>query len=108
MEKALKRIVAYAVEVARPEKIILFGSVAHKTNNLHSDVDLIVVTSNKYLRRETELRISSFAREHSVKADILIRTPAEIVEARQNPTSFLNSVIEQGEVVYESAESLKK
>ena len=101
VRKALEKIINYAVEIARPERIILFGSVVAGTADLYSDVDLIVVTESSYQSREMELRISSFAKEHSLRADVLIKTPAQIEQAAINPSSFLGSAVNQGVIVYE-------
>jgi predicted nucleotidyltransferase len=101
LRQALEKIVNYTVTVANPEKIILFGSLVNGKENLHSDVDLIVVTDSSYQSKELELRISSFAREYAVRADVLIRTPSQIAQAALNPLSFLDSAIKQGQIVYE-------
>ena len=103
MRSALKKIINYAVEVARPERIVLFGSLARGTTNLYSDIDLLIVTSDRFSRRDLALRISEFARECSVSADVLVHTPAQIAEAAMEPSSFLHQVVVHGEIVYEKS-----
>ena len=103
MKRALERIISYAVELARPEKIILFGSLTDGTDNLYSDVDLLVVTESSYLSKELELRISSFAKEHALEADVLVRTPSQLAQAALNPLSFLATAVNHGQIVYEKA-----
>ena len=104
MEKALARIVNYAIRVSDPDRIILFGSFARGTNNLYSDVDLLIVSPVTYRRAELEMQISSYARETALEADILIRTPTEIQAAALNRSSFLASITLAGTVVYERPE----
>lgn len=41
----LDRVIRRVVQVAQPEKIILFGSAAHGWMGPHSDLDLLVVQS---------------------------------------------------------------
>ena len=50
-QETLDDIVRRIVEVAEPERIILFGSVARGDANRHSDVDLLVVKDGSDLRR---------------------------------------------------------
>ncbi len=44
----LDEIVRRIVEVAAPERIILFGSAARGTMGPHSDIDLLVVKAGEY------------------------------------------------------------
>jgi predicted nucleotidyltransferase len=101
MMNALEKIIGYAVHTVQPERIILFGSLAHGRNNVHSDVDLLIVVEHPYRKNELEMQIRSLAKEYSLKADVLIRTPREIEQASLNPLSFLSSVIKDGKIVYE-------
>jgi predicted nucleotidyltransferase len=100
MEKALTRIIDYAVRVVDPDRIILFGSWASGMNNVYSDVDLLIIDPATYRRSELEMQISSYAREAALAADVLIRTPREIEVAARNPSSFLASITRAGKVVY--------
>jgi predicted nucleotidyltransferase len=42
-QSTLDEIIRRIVDVARPEKIILFGSAARGEMNRHSDVDLLII-----------------------------------------------------------------
>ena len=42
-QQTLDDIIRRIVEVAQPEKIILFGSAARGDMNRHSDVDLLII-----------------------------------------------------------------
>ena len=46
-QEVLEKIIQRIVEVAQPEKIILFGSAARGAMGPHSDVDLLVVKSEE-------------------------------------------------------------
>ena len=43
--KVLDEVVRRIVEVAQPEKVVLFGSAARDETNTHSDLDVLVITS---------------------------------------------------------------
>ena len=49
-QQTLDDIIRRIVEVAQPEKIILFGSAARGEMNRHSDVDLLVVKEGAHRR----------------------------------------------------------
>lgn len=53
----LDEIVRRIVEVAQPERIILFGSAARGTMGPHSDVDLLVVKAGEFRRLEVTREI---------------------------------------------------
>ena len=103
MQKALAAIMDYAVYLAKPEKVILFGSYATGKNNLYSDVDLLIITRHVYLRQELENDIAVFAKEFSLKANVLVHTPEEIDNAKKEPLSFLNIIRQGGKTVFEAS-----
>ena len=47
-QEVLAKIVQRIVEVAQPERIILFGSAAREDMGPHSDIDLLVVKSGEF------------------------------------------------------------
>ena len=51
IEATIKRVVS----VAQPRKVILFGSVVAGTPNLHSDLDILVVTKDEVESRRQEV-----------------------------------------------------
>ena len=101
MTKALEKIIGYAIHLAQPDRIILFGSLAEDRCDVYSDVDLLIVSEQNYRKKEVERQISSFAKEYSLKADVLIHTRSEIEMASLHPYSFLGSIIKGGRIVYE-------
>ena len=46
MKRTLAKIIDYAVRVAVPERIILFGSMVNGNANVFSDVDLLIISEN--------------------------------------------------------------
>ena len=101
MQKALAAIIDYAVYIAKPEKVLLFGSYARGDNNVYSDIDLLVITRHNYMKKEMENQIILYAREFSLRADVFIHTPDDIKNAMKKPLSFLSFIIRNGKSVYE-------
>jgi hypothetical protein len=74
----LDEIVRRVVEVARPERIILFGSAARGDSGPDSDIDLLVVKSDiedrGRLTEDIHLRFFGLP----VSVDVLVVTPEEV------------------------------
>lgn len=102
MKKAIERIVAHAVRVSEPEEVILFGSMANGTNNVYSDLDLLLVlpADADFSRRQIIEQVTQYARELAVKADVLVYSKREVEKASEQPNSFLSSILKTGRITY--------
>ena len=102
MKRTLKKIIDYAVEIAEPEMIILFGSMANGMINSFSDVDLLIISENNLMKMDITVGIASYSSELSLKTDVLIYSRSEIERETQKPNSFIKAIIKSGEVVYKN------
>ena len=100
MEALIKKIVAYIVHTADPEEIILFGSVVSGRHEVHSDIDLLVVTESTYHRRQTKEEIRGFVARFGYHADVLLLTPTELSTAMSDPSSFLHNALKMSRKIY--------
>lgn len=77
-EEALQEIVRRVVEVAQPERIILFGSAARGEMGPHSDVDLLVIKSGEF--DPSRLTGDVYVNLHGVgqAVDVILVTPAQV------------------------------
>ncbi len=100
LNQELDRYLALLIEHDKPEKIIVFGSLA--TGDIHSwsDIDLVVVkqTSLPFLERLHEIRHLLHPR---VGTDILVYTPEEFEQLSQRRLFFQEEILDKGVVVYE-------
>ena len=96
LEEILRRV----VEVAHPDRIILFGSAARGELGPDSDIDLLVVKSDVAHRRKLAQDIH--ARLYGVLApvDVLVLTPEDLVALRGKVGSIIGPALEEGKVVY--------
>lgn len=100
MERTIEKIKDYIIDVAEPEAILLFGSVARGNHNVYSDVDLVVVSERSFSKKEITARLKSFIRELGLASDIHIHTLREIEKASEDPYSFLNLVVKNAKIIY--------
>ena len=98
LDEIIRRIVA----VARPEKIILFGSVARGQMGRHSDVDLLIV-KNGPDRRRTATTIYRHLHGVDAAVDVIVVTPDDVERYRDSHALIINPALREGRVVYESS-----
>jgi predicted nucleotidyltransferase len=101
MDQALlDEIVRRVVEVAHPDRIILFGSAARGEMGPDSDIDLLVVKSGVASRGrlEEEIHLSFFGLGASV--DVVVATLEDIDIFRDRPGTVIQPALEEGIEVY--------
>jgi len=104
-EEEIMRFVSLLVEVANPDKIILFGSYAYGEPNDRSDVDLLVIKNGKdfTIDEEAELATSVFLKkvENDIKMryDLFFNTERQARNISENGGAFAEA-FEKGKVIY--------
>jgi predicted nucleotidyltransferase len=86
-----------------PEKIILFGSYSIGTQNINSDLDLLIVqeTDLPVQKRGFDIRMALLGIK--IPVDLFIYTKSEFEQEKNRKLSFLHSALENGKVMYERA-----
>jgi uncharacterized protein len=102
-EEALAEIVRRLVAALQPEKIILFGSYAYGTPSRDSDVDLLVVLDTPARPVDRYLAVSRLLRPRPFPLDLLVKTPAEIMQGLAKGNAFIREIVTQGRVLYEQS-----
>lgn len=99
-----EQIQAYCAAVAqefRPQKIILFGSYASGRPTVDSDVDLMVILPFRGNDVAKAIQIRSRF-DTPFPLDLLVRKPRFITERLRERDMFIELVMNQGRVIYES------
>ncbi|MFA5416474.1 MAG: nucleotidyltransferase domain-containing protein [Methanoregula sp.] len=94
-------IVSRIVEVAQPEKVILFGSAARGTASRHSDLDFLVIKAGRYNSRTVAGAIYQRMRGTAQGIDLVIVTPTQVRKYKNSPFSVVCPALRDGKVVYE-------
>ena len=98
--EGMREIVRRIVEVAQPERIILFGSAARGEMMPDSDLDLLVVKSGvhrRHLAQQIYLNLIGVGRA----VDIVVVTPEDIEHYRDAPGLVIAPALRDGKVIYE-------
>jgi predicted nucleotidyltransferase len=96
----LDEIVRRVVEVAHPDRIILFGSAARGEMGPDSDIDLLVVKSGAFnrlhLAQGIHLRFFGLA----VPVDVIVVTPEDIEVYRHKVGAIIGPALAEGKEIY--------
>ena len=97
----LDNIISRIVEVADPERIILFGSAARGDMNRHSDVDLLIVKEGV---DPLDLMGQIYQNLHGVGAavDAFVVAPQAVERYKNSHALIIKPALQEGKVVYES------
>jgi predicted nucleotidyltransferase len=86
-----------------PDKIILFGSYAAGNPNEDSDLDLMIIKESDLPRPERTVQVRKMLFGSMIPIDLIVYTPKEIAESRENRFSFVHEVLSNGRTLYERA-----
>jgi len=103
-KEILQKIVQRIVEVAQPDRIILFGSAARGEIGPHNDVDLLVVKSGEfdYHRLIGDIYMDLHGVGQAV--DIILVTPEQIERYRDSFCLVIAPALKEGMEVYRRQE----
>ncbi len=96
LDEVLRRI----VEVAQPDRVILFGSAARGEAGPDSDLDFLVVKKGVAHRRRLAQRIYLSLFGIPVPVDIIVVTPEDVQAYSEKVGTIIGPALEDGTVVY--------
>ena len=100
---AIQEAVDRIATLFHPDKIILFGSLAHGQGSPDSDADLLVIMPVSGSKRQQAVRIDLALEGIGIPIDLIVVTPEEVEEYRESVGTIISEAVREGEVVYERA-----
>jgi len=101
----LSQITRIIVDVAKPERIILFGSYARGDATATSDLDLLVVESEPFgsqrSRRAELLRLWLALAPFRIAKDILLYSTEEVEQWQDSVNHVVAQALREGSLLYE-------
>jgi predicted nucleotidyltransferase len=99
-QETLNEIIRRIVEVAKPDRIILFGSAVRGAMGPHSDLDLLVIKSGEY--DHGRLVGDIYMNLHGVgqAVDIILVTPEQVDRYRNTHCLIIAPALRDGEEIY--------
>lgn len=96
LEAALERIVA----VAKPDRVILFGSAARGTAGSHSDLDFLVIKRGVASRRRLAQAIYRALVGVRASVDVVVVTPEDVESLKDGVGTIVGPAMREGREVY--------
>ena len=96
LEAALERIVA----VAKPERVILFGSAARGTAGPESDLDFLVIKGGIPSRRQLAQSIYRALVGVPASIDVVVMTPEDVECLKDGVATIVGPALREGREVY--------
>ncbi len=98
--QTLKKVLSRIVEVAHPEKIILFGSAARGRMKSSSDLDLLVIKKGHYHRGRLTESIYMNLIGVGQAVDVVVATPEDVERFKNVHSMVISPALKEGKVVY--------
>ena len=102
-EEKIKSVVERIVQVARPNKVILFGSYARGNANENSDLDLMVIEPQVADPGREMVRLRMAIGSIGTGVDVLVYSEAEFERRSQVTGTVLHEAKTEGRVLYDAA-----
>ena len=103
LDKILQETLQRILEVAKPKKVILFGSAARGSMGANSDIDLLVVVPSGVHRRRTAQNIYQNMIGVGFAADIVVVTEDDVERYGNRPGMVIMQAVDEGRILYAAA-----
>jgi len=98
---ALLDIIQKVIAVAKPRKVILFGSYARGEAEEDSDLDLLIVEDTISNKGQEAIKIRNAIGSIGLGVDILVCAEEELLDWSHIPGSTIYWALREGKVLYE-------
>ena len=102
-DKEIRSIVKQLIRVYKPEKIILFGSLAKGQVHQGTDIDLFIIKSDVPELGVDRIRQLDALIKYRLATDFIVYRPAELEQRLKLGDPFVKSILEEGKVLYDAA-----
>lgn len=101
LSSVIDEVIRRVVEVASPDRIVLFGSAARGGMRPGSDIDLLVIKSGAH---RLELTRTIYRRLIGVglPVDVVVVTPEDVTRYRHANGLVIEPALDEGRVVYDA------
>ena len=101
--ESIEQMTQRIIDRFHPRKIVLFGSRARGDAQNDSDFDVLIVAPSDQPRWQRAVPVYRALAGLGISKDIVWWTPEEIDEWQNVKTHFINTVLREGKVLYESS-----
>lgn len=98
--EVLDEVVRRIVEVAHPERIILFGSAARGETGPNSDLDLLIVVEPGVHRRRLTMDVYRRLSDFGVPVDVVVVTSEDVERYGTCTALIIEPALREGREIY--------
>jgi predicted nucleotidyltransferase len=102
-DKEIQNIVKQLIHLYRPEKVILFGSLAKGKINQGTDIDLFIIKRDVPELGVDRIRQLDTIIKYGLATDFIVYKPEELEHRLKLGDPFVKSILEEGKVLYDAA-----
>jgi len=103
MNDSLEKAIKIIVQVAKPDKIILFGSHAKGDDRSESDYDLLVLKRGVKKQRSLTQKIYLSFKDVGAPIDVIVADLDKYEQLKTDPYLIYSEVDKNGRMVYEKS-----
>ena len=100
IQRSVRQVVEQVVRLAKPTRVILFGSAAKGHAGSDSDLDFLVIVPDERDVREVTDRLNVGVRSRPMPCDFIVVTAGTLMKHHRTPGMIYGEVLEQGREVY--------
>ena len=102
-DKEIQNIVEQLVHLYKPEKIVLFGSLAEGRIHQGTDIDLFIIKRDVPELGVDRIRQLDSLIKYKLATDFIVYKPQELEQRLKLGDPFVKGILEEGKVLYEAA-----
>lgn len=101
-DKEIQNIVEQLIHLYKPEKIVLFGSLANGEVKPGTDIDLFIIKSDVPELGVDRIRQLDAIIKYRLATDFIVYRPEEVEQRLKLGDPFVKSILEEGKVLYDA------
>ena len=102
-DKEIRNFVNQLISLYKPEKIILFCSLAKGKVRQGTDIDLFIIKSDVPDLGVDRIRQLDALIKYRLATDFIVYRPEELEQRLKLGDPFIKSILEEGKVLYDAA-----
>ncbi len=102
LNKECRNIVDQLVRTYKPQKVILFGSLASGKINEGTDIDLFIIKEDVPSLGVERIRQLDSLINYTLATDFIVYKPQEVEQRVSLGDPFVKSILKEGKVLYET------
>lgn len=99
LQNTIQEVTRRIVDIASPQRIVLFGSAVRGKMTVDSDLDILVIMRGPVHRRQMAQKIYRNLHGVDLPVDVVVVTEEDVARS-QDGFSIIRPAMEEGQVIY--------